>query len=152
MSEIKGIPSFNGPKHELMEYFKEYAEDYNTATLPHMKYYNYDKWEMDEYARKKREAEEATASKDGGSGGSGGDGGDVALDELCHKEEMAEREKRRRLEETRCVQYGMTAEKREEMKHQARLRHEMAVAYKTGDEETRKRLQRRLEPEEIVKR
>ena len=46
----------------------------------------------------------------------------------------------------------MTTKKKEEMKHQARLRHEMAVAYKTGDEETRKRLQRRLELEEIVKR
>jgi hypothetical protein len=50
------------------------------------------------------------------------------------------------------VQYAMTAEKREEMKHQAQLRHEMAVAYKTGDEETRRRLQRKLEPDEIVKR
>jgi len=129
-----------------MEYFKEYAEDYNTATLPHVKYYDHDKWEMEEYARKKREAEEAAAAK--GEGG----GGNVALDELRHREEVAERTKRRKLEEARALQFGMTAEKREEMKHQARLRHEMAVAYKTGDEETRKRLQRRLEPEELVKR
>jgi len=130
-----------------MEYFKEYAEDYNTATMPHMKYYDYEKWEMEEYAKKKREVEEAAAAKDGGGGG-----GNVALDELRHREEMAERAKRRRIEEARVMQFGMTAEKKEEMKHQARLRHEMAVAYKTGDEETRKRLQRRLEPEEIAKR
>jgi len=65
---------------------------------------------------------------------------------------MAERARRRKLEELKVVQYGMTTEKREEMKNQARLRHEMNVAYKTGDEETRKRLQRRLEPEEIAKR
>eukprot|EP00579_Thalassiosira_antarctica_P021997 CAMPEP_0201957234 /NCGR_PEP_ID=MMETSP0904-20121228/4642_1 /ASSEMBLY_ACC=CAM_ASM_000553 /TAXON_ID=420261 /ORGANISM="Thalassiosira antarctica, Strain CCMP982" /LENGTH=116 /DNA_ID=CAMNT_0048502175 /DNA_START=359 /DNA_END=710 /DNA_ORIENTATION=- len=115
------------------------------ATLLHVKYYNYDKWEMEEYARKKREAEEATASKDGGSGGSGGDGGDVALDELCHKEEMAEREKKQRLEQT-------AVEKRDKMKHQAQLHHQMAMAYKTGDEETRKWLQKRLDPEAIVKR
>jgi len=131
-----------------MEYFKEYAEDFNTATLPHVKYYDYDKWEMEEYARKKREAEEAAASKGGGDGG----GANVALDELRHKEEMVERAKKKRLEELKLVQYGMTAEKREEMKNQARLRHEMAVAYKTGDEETRRRLQKRLEPEEIAKR
>jgi len=129
-----------------MEYFKEYAEDYNTATLPHMKYYDYDKWDTDEYARKKREAEEAAAGKDGAGGGN------VALDELRHKEEMAERAKRRQVEADRMVQYAMTTEKREEMKHQARLRHEMAVAYKVGDEETRKKLQRRLEPEELIKR
>ena len=126
--------------------FKEYAEDYNTATLPHLKYYNYDKWEMEEYTRKKREAEAAAASKDGGI--AGGSGGNVALDEFRHREEMAKKAKKKKLEELQLVQYAMTAEKREEMKNQARLRHEMAVAYKTGDEETRKRLQRRLEPEE----
>ena len=49
---------------------------------------------MDEYAGKKRKAEEAAASKDGGSGDGGGN---VALDELHQKEEMTEREKRRRL-------------------------------------------------------
>lgn len=132
-----------------MEYFKEYAEDYNTATLPHAKYYNYEKWEMEEYARKKHEAEQAAAGKDGGKGGGGHN---VALDEFRHKEEMANRAKKRREEELKLVQYAMTAEKREEMKHQAQLRHEMTVAYKTGDEEMRKRLARRLEPEEIVKR
>ena len=28
------------------------------TTMPHIKYCDYDKWEMEEYARKKREAEE----------------------------------------------------------------------------------------------
>lgn len=125
-----------------MEYYKEYMEDYNTATLPHLKYYDYDKYEMEEYARKKKEAHDKAAE----------DKNDAALDELRHKEEMAKRAKQKKLDELRQVTAGMTAEKREEMKHQARLRHEMAVAYKTGDEETRKRLQKRLEPEELAKR
>ena len=145
LAEVKGIPDFNGPRHELQEYFAEYAEDYNTATLPHIKYYDYDKWEMDEYSRKKQEAEKV---KDGSTINIAS----VAADELRHREEMAERAKRKRLEELKLVQYAMTAEKREEMKHQAQLRHEMAVAYKTGDEETRRRLQRKLEPDELVKR
>jgi len=145
LAEVKGIPDFNGPRHELHEYFAEYAEDYNTATLPHIKYYDYDKWEMDEYSRKKQEAEKV---KDGSTMNIAS----VAADELRHREEMAERAKRKRLEELKLVQYAMTAEKREEMKHQAQLRHEMAVAYKTGDEETRRRLQRKLEPDELVKR
>ena len=111
---------------------------------------------MEEYARKKREAEELAARK-GGSGGGGiggcvGDGGSAALDELHHREAMAERARLKRLEADRLLQYSMTSAKRQEMKHQAQLRHEMTVAYKTGDEETRRKLQRRLEPEEIVKR
>ena len=61
---------------------------------------------------------------------------------------MVERARKRKLEELRVVQYGMTAEKREEMKNQAHLCHKMMVTYKIGDGERRKRLQRQLEPEE----
>ena len=39
MENVKGLGGFNGPKWEMHNYFKEYAEDYNTATLPHIKYY-----------------------------------------------------------------------------------------------------------------
>ncbi|KAL3802652.1 hypothetical protein HJC23_011976 [Cyclotella cryptica] len=141
LAEVKAVAAFTGPKHELLEYFKEYAEDYNTATLPHEKYYDYDKWEMQDYERKKREAEIK-------AGESAAGGASAHLDEFKHRELMAQRAKQKKLEELKLLQQGMTAEKREEMKHQARLRHEMAVAYKTGDEETRRRLQKRLEPEE----
>jgi hypothetical protein len=34
------------------------------------------------------------------------------------------------------------------MKHQARIKAEMVNAYRVGDEETRKKLQRRLNPDE----
>jgi hypothetical protein len=108
-----------------------------------VKYYNYDQWEMEEYARKKREAQEKASA--GGSN-------DALMDELRHKEEMAKRAKQKKIDDLRQITAGMTSEKREEMKHQALLRHEMAVAYKTGDEETRRRLQKRLEPEELAKR
>jgi hypothetical protein len=37
-------------------YFKDYMEDYNTATMPHKKYYDLEKWEMAEYAKKQRAA------------------------------------------------------------------------------------------------
>ena len=31
-----------------MEVFSEYAEDYNTATMVHEKYYDLEKWEVEE--------------------------------------------------------------------------------------------------------
>jgi len=34
-----------------MKYFKDYIEDYNTATMPSSKFYDYDKWEMSEYKK-----------------------------------------------------------------------------------------------------
>ena len=38
---------------EVMRYFKDYMEDFNTATMPHDKFYHYERWEMAEYHRKK---------------------------------------------------------------------------------------------------
>lgn len=124
-----------------MEYFEEYVVDYNTATLPHEKYHDYDKWEMEDYQKKNRDAEAKAAESAAG-------GASAHLDEVKHREKMTEKAKQKKLEELKLVQTMMTAEKREEMKHQARLRHKMAVAHKTGDEETMKRLQKRLAPEE----
>lgn len=37
MKDVKKIADFNGPKWQLMEYFGEYCEEYNTCTLPHEK-------------------------------------------------------------------------------------------------------------------
>jgi hypothetical protein len=31
--------------------FKDFIEDYNTASMPHEKYYNYEAWEMNEYRK-----------------------------------------------------------------------------------------------------
>ena len=36
---------------QVMTYFKDFIEDYNTATMPHEKYYNYEAWEMKEYRK-----------------------------------------------------------------------------------------------------
>ena len=141
LAEVKAVAAFTGPKHELMEYFKEYVEDHNTATLPHEKYYDYEKWEIEDYERQKRDAQ-AKAAEGAGVGTA------AHLDEMKHRELMAEKAKKKKLEELKLVQHMMTAEKREEMKHQARLRHEMTVAYKTGDDETRKKLEKRLAPED----
>ena len=46
------------------------------------------------------------------------------------------------------VKHMMSKEKIEEMKGQARLKAEMVNAYRVGDEETRSRLQKKLEPDE----
>ena len=135
--EVKGIASFSGPKGELLSYFSEYAEDYNTATLPHVKYYDYDKWEMEDYAKKKREAEDAAV----------GGGSKARSDEFKHREKMRRREEEKRRAEVELMRATVSA-KREEMKGQALLKAELENAYKTGDQEKIRSLKRRLEPEE----
>lgn len=51
--EIRGIGIDNLPQREERELFKDYCEDFNTATLPHRKYYDLAKYE-EERARKAR--------------------------------------------------------------------------------------------------
>ena len=38
LKEVKKIVDFNGPKWQLMDYFGQYCEEYNTVTLPSEKY------------------------------------------------------------------------------------------------------------------
>ena len=137
LAEIKGISSFTGPKWELMQYYKDYMEDYNTATLPHVKYYDYDKWEMEDYARRKKEAEEAAV----------GGGSKARSDEFRHREEMKRKEEEKRRAELELMRATVGA-KREEMRSQALLKAELENAYKTGNQEKIKSLKRKLEPEE----
>lgn len=134
LEDIKGVPQgSNVAKWELSEYMKEYAEDFNTVTLPHIKYYDYEKWEMEEYQRQKNEA----STKKG-----------AISDEYRHREETAKKMMMERQKELEKVRSTMSREKIEEMKRQARMKTEMVNAYKTGDEDMRKKLQRRLEPDE----
>ena len=135
LEEVKGIMSFNGPKWELQNYFKDYMEDFNTATLPHVKYYDYDKWEMEEYQKNKATSSTTT------------DKSSAQRDAAIHMQTLQEKAKAKRQDELDLVRNLMNKDKREEMKRKAELQAQMAHAYKTGDQETYLRLKNRLEPE-----
>jgi hypothetical protein len=138
LQEVKAIPSFTGPKWELQDYFKEFMEDFNTATFPHVKYYNYDQWELDEYEKNKARM-------------AGGGGTNTAQrDEARHAQDLYDRAKQKRLDEDKMVRQMMSKSKMEEMKHKQQLQSEMAHAFKLGDTETYKRLKKKLEPEEKI--
>ena len=102
--------------------------------MPHMKYYDYEKWEIEEYAKKKKEALE---EKGGGIG-----------DEFEYQEEQKRKIEMKRRKEMEITRLMMSKDKIEDMKRQARLKTEMVNAYRVGDEKTRLRLQKKLEPEE----
>jgi hypothetical protein len=51
MVEVKKISPDAIGKLDAKKFFVEYMEDYNTATLPHPKYYNMDAWLEQERAR-----------------------------------------------------------------------------------------------------
>lgn len=155
MEEVKHMPGILGQsKREIMEWYRTYMEDYNTATMPHPKYYNLEAWEMKEYQtqqeldRKKKKKRRYDNDYDFVS-----DGEDDGSRGFMNDEQRLIEEKKRRKEEEERKQFEdikmkMMSDRimREEMRDQEILRNELQVAYRQGDYETVKKLEKRLAP------
>lgn len=132
---------FNGPKWEAMELFKEYMEDYNTATFPHEKYYDIEKYEMIEHKKKQLKAS-SKASKQLTA---------VADEERVRLERLQAREKKDK-EEFRLVMQLMDKDKIENMRYQEQLRAQMQMHYKAGNVSEARRLEQLINKVDEVKR
>lgn len=62
LAEVKGVNQEACGQRELKEHFSSFVEDFNTATLPHEKYYSMAKWYASDQARKARENAKAAAA------------------------------------------------------------------------------------------
>lgn len=131
-----------------MQHFKSYMEDFNTATMPHEKYYNYEAWEMAEYKRQQQEQHrKLTAQTDD-------DGGYATYnlnDEEIRKKELKKIKQDQENQEFLTLKQKMSSNKdvQESMRRQAQLNTELQQAFKRGDTATVKRLERILAPEEM---
>jgi hypothetical protein len=103
--------------------------------LPHEKYFDYDKWELQEYERQKRQDQ---ILKTGSNS--------MLADEAEHRDQMRKKQQLLKQKELELLKQTMTSDKVQDMKHQQELLSQMRHAYKTGDEETRQRLAKKLEP------
>jgi hypothetical protein len=139
LSEVHGvhISSSSIPRYELQQYFDTYREDYNTATLPHIKYYNYDKWELEEHEKQKRELEQ-----------SGQNSSALINDERNHAMEMQRIAKQKEEAALQLVAATMNTTKVKEMQHQKQLQSQMQMAFKMGDHETYRKIKEKLQPPE----
>jgi len=133
LAEVKGISNFTGAKWELEEYFKEFQEDFNTASFPNVKYYDYERWEMEEYKRN-QEGEGEHVSKQ-------------QSDEAVHRAEQRAAQEKKRNDELRSTMAGMSREKMAEMRGKELLKAEMENAYKMGDSEKVEKIQLRMKPD-----
>jgi len=127
-----------------MLHFKTYMEDYNTATMPHDKYYNYERWEMAEYQRSKLEQQQRASSSS-----------EFDLPTSFNDEEIRRRELRKQKEDAENKEFMQPKQKmasnkdiQGDMRRQAQLSTELQLAFKRGDTATVKRLERVLAPEE----
>lgn len=138
LSEIHGVhlSSSNVPKYELQQYFDTYREDFNTATLPHVKYYNYDKWELDEHNRLRQNE----ALKDNSASSA------VLEDERNHANKLKLLARQKEQTAIQLVAASMNSSKIADMQQQKQLQAQMQVAFKTGDLETYRKLKEKLQP------
>ncbi len=109
-----------------------------TATLPHEKYINYERWELKEYEIKQRKL----AKKRARGAISKSDEAQLA-DEQRRSKAQKEKDDYRQM-----IMSTMKSDKVKEMRQQELLRSEMQIAYKQGDVEKVKKLEARLKPDE----
>lgn len=119
-------------------------EDYNTATMPHEKYYNYERWEMMEYQRSKLEQQQRALSSSEFDAPIAFNDEEIRRKELKRQKEEAENKEFQQLKQKMAQNKDIQGD----MRRQAQLSTELQLAFKRGDTATVKRLERMLAPEE----
>lgn len=118
--------------------FKEFLEDYNTATFPSKKYYN-----LDIYHRRKITKERVKGMA-------------KALvnvertdfnDEDDRRLELQKEREQRKEAEVEALMRKMQGGMAQDMKEQAQLREQMQYQYRLGNTEAAQAIQRRLDPD-----
>lgn len=139
MSEVKGIADMGSNKREIMKYFKCFIEDYNTVTMPHKKFYNYEWWEIEQYKLDKSNPTNTVK--------------EIFNDEGEKKLEVKKERDLLEFKEFKKIKESMflNKEKREDIRRQQELQIEMHQAYVRGDNDLVKKIERMLAPDEESK-
>jgi hypothetical protein len=137
VEEVKGMSTESLQKWEERELFKEFAEDYNTSTLPHEKFYDLDKWGREEAARRAASGGEDKEER-------------TAFDDEKERKREIEIERARRTAEYKREAYDKmkSSGDLENFREQVRLKELRTHAYNTGDVKTLAMVNKKLEPEE----
>eukprot|EP01069_Polyplicarium_translucidae_P012562 Polyplicarium_translucidae@DN5329_c0_g1_i1.p1 len=138
LMEVKNRSSESLPLWEEKQLFKEFVEDFNTATFPHKKYYSLEKWEAKQAMKK------LTKQNRGG--------GELTVfdDEAARKTEIQMlRDKRSREALVSTYQeMKQDSEKVLAMKRQRGLKEQMEMLFRQGRNEEATKIQNLLKPDE----
>jgi hypothetical protein len=137
VEEVKKLSTESLQKWEERELFKEFAEDYNTSTLPHEKFYDIDKWGREEAIRRAARGGEDAEER-------------TAFDDEKERKREIELERARRTAEYKREAYDKmkSSGDLENFREQERLKELRTHAYNTGDVETLAMVNKKLAPEE----
>jgi hypothetical protein len=122
--------------------FKEYVEDYNTATMPSQKYYNLQAWDTKQSYKRQKRAKNNEMD----------DAGKAALasfdDEAARREEIRHNQAKKQEQALQDEVRKMRGDKGkvEEMRHQSQLRQHMDQLNRSGQTEEAAKIAARLAP------
>eukprot|EP00939_MAST-03C_sp_MAST-3C-sp1_P002600 g2600.t1 len=152
LREVKSVEISMLSSREQKEYFKTYAEDYNTVTLPDEKYYDVEKWHRRQTAKRARKEAKAR-SRLLVQGDRSVNEMTTFDDERARKLEESERRRKEKLEEAYASLNRMDANKAKAMREKQILMRQMQIAHKTGNTREVERIKLLIEtPEEKMKR
>ena len=140
MEDVKRMPGiFGQSKFDIMKMFKCYIEDYNTATMPHEKYYSIERWEMLEYQRKQNNSNDSSVK-------------DTFNDEEERRMELKKLKEHADKQDFISLKQQMThdRDRLEDMRKQSELIKELQLAYKQGNKEKVKSIESRLAPDVVT--
>lgn len=140
LAEVKKVNLETLTNREEKDMFKQYMEDYNTATFPSKKYYN-----IDIYHRRKTTKQRLKGMKDVMNKKT--ERTEFNDEEQRRQELMAERAKQKETELDKIKRTMMETGMGKAMREQAVLREEMQYHYRLGNTEAAEKIQRRLEPD-----
>ncbi|MCO5584386.1 hypothetical protein L7F22_038312 [Adiantum nelumboides] len=134
LAEIKKVNLETMPAWEEKQMFKEYMEDFNTATLP-KKYYDLDAYHRRKFMKEiKRGISKQPSERT------------EFNDEEQRRQELKKEREIRKEAEVEALKHSMQSGMAQAMKEQAQLREEMQYQYRLGNFEAANAIQRRLDP------
>ena len=152
--DVKKKPEIlNQSKRDVMLAFSDYVEDYNTATLPHEKYYSYDSWEVKEYTRKKLidKNNQSISNQYLLDDDSNVDFNSFNDEAMKKKEAKLKMEYEKKLEFEAVKNRLLSSQTvRDDMRRQEQLYGELSVAYKSNDADMIQKLGNQLKPDDAL--
>merc|ERR1719231_1841893 len=140
--EFKKMNTDDMGQMQMRDLFKEYVEDYNTATMPSKKYYNLEAWDAEQRGKRQKKNDAFEMSEAARASLTSFD------DETARKEEFkhlqAKKHEQQISEEVRKLRANR--EKVEEMRNQNNLRTHMDHLRKQGAEDSAAKIKDRLNP------
>ncbi|KMS97972.1 hypothetical protein BVRB_4g096910 [Beta vulgaris subsp. vulgaris] len=140
LAEVKEVNLESLSNWEEKKMFKEYMEDYNTATFPSKKYYD-----LDAYHRHQLEKEMKKGFKKVGETER-----TVFNDEEQRRQEMMQVREKQKEQEVEALKDAMKSGMAQAMIEQARLKEEMTYLFKIGNHEAAAAIQKKLDPDVLM--